>query len=194
MVSFDTELFGHWWFEGINWIKEVIRKLHNYTAVTMQTASEYLAEHPPAQAIELPESSWGAGGHWQVWLNKETQWMWPVIHRSEQTMQQLAEKYQFQTGALAQRALKQAARELILLESSDWPFLVTTGQARQYAIERFQGHQSRFEQLANMLQSGNFDEQTIREFEEIDNCFPEIDSSYFLPAAVPETRQPAHHI
>lgn len=194
MVSFDTELFGHWWFEGITWIKEVIRKLHNYTAVTTCTASEYLESEPPQQAIELPESSWGAGGHWEVWLNEETQWMWPIIHRCEQTMEKLTQKYQPQPGVLANRALKQAARELLLLESSDWPFLVTTGQAKQYAIERFQGHQFRFEQLASMLQSGNFDEKTIAEFEDIDNCFPDVNPEYFLPPSLSESREVVHHI
>ena len=77
MVSFDTELFGHWWFEGVGWIKEIVRKFKTYTAVTMETAGEYLQKCPPKQAIDLPESSWGSGGHWQVWLNADTEWMWP---------------------------------------------------------------------------------------------------------------------
>jgi len=178
MVSFDTELFGHWWFEGVTWIKEVIRKLHNYTAVKMQTANEYLKEHPPTQAIELPESSWGQGGHWQVWLNSETEWMWPIINEAEHTMEKLVADYKSVNG-LTDKALRQASRELLLLESSDWPFLVTTGQARQYAIERFNGHHDRFRSLAEMIRSGKIEESKVQQLESIDNCFPDVSPTVF---------------
>jgi len=181
MVSFDTELFGHWWFEGIAWIKEIIRKFRTYTAVTLHTASEYLKAQPPKRAIELPESSWGSGGHWQVWLNNETEWMWPIIHESERTMEKIASEYEKADGGLIGRALKQAARELLLLESSDWPFLVTTGQAKQYAVERFKGHHERFRQLVAMVLSGQIDEGKLRDIEDVDNCFPDICHTCFMP-------------
>ncbi|HEY9787619.1 MAG TPA: 1,4-alpha-glucan branching protein domain-containing protein [Candidatus Obscuribacterales bacterium] len=187
MVSFDTELFGHWWFEGVTWIKEVIKKLRTYTAVTMRTGSEYLDAFPPTKAIELPESSWGSGGHWQVWYNNDTEWMWPIIHESEHMMEKLAADQQRYSSDIAKRALKQAARELLLLESSDWPFLVTTGQAKQYAIERFNTHKDRFKQLCNMIQSNSIDERTLSEIESIDNCFPDINPSLFRPQEVSAT-------
>jgi 1,4-alpha-glucan branching enzyme len=181
MVSFDTELFGHWWFEGIFWIKDVIRKLKQYTAITMQTASEYLEQSPPQQAIELPESSWGQGGHWQVWLNNQTEWMWPIIHSAENDMQQLASNAVSKNNGddLTKRALRQASRELLLLESSDWPFLVTTGQAKDYAVERFNEHGERFQSLVAMLKSGQIDESKVALYESIDNCFPEVQPRYF---------------
>jgi len=176
MVSFDTELFGHWWFEGIGWIKEVIRKLKTYTAVTMQTAGEYLKEFPPKQAVDLPESSWGSGGHWQVWLNADTEWLWPIIHEAERTMEDLSSRYAGNggSGSLMERALKQAGRELLLIESSDWPFLITTGQAKQYAIERFNTHNERFQTLAKMITSLKLKEAEIADMESTDNCFPDI--------------------
>ena len=87
MVSFDTELYGHWWFEGIEFIKQVIRKLNNYVPeVEMMTAGEYLHAHPPTEAIQIPESSWGQGGHFWVWQNHLTEWMWPIIHAAEKRM------------------------------------------------------------------------------------------------------------
>lgn len=178
MVSFDTELFGHWWFEGVQWIKEVIKKLRTYTAVTMRTASEYLDAQPPTKAIELPQSSWGSGGHWQVWLNNDTEWMWPIIHEVEHTIEKLAQEKE-RGSDLERRALKQAAREVLLLQSSDWPFLVTTGQAKQYAIERFNSHYERFKDLADMLSSGKVDEGRLSDIESRDNCFPDVNPSYF---------------
>ncbi len=191
MVSFDTELFGHWWFEGVSWIKEVLKKMRTYTAVTPMTASEYLKASPPQRAIELPESSWGAGGHYQVWLNNETQWMWPIIHDAEKTMVGLAENYASKSDELVQRVLKQAGRELLLLESSDWPFLVTTGQAKQYAIERFNEHVERFNTLTEMLTKNQIDEAKLASIEDIDNCFPTISPNDFKHAAVAALNTPA---
>ncbi len=179
MVSFDTELFGHWWFEGIEFIEQVIRKLKKYTNVTMKTASAYLDENPPAHAIELPPSSWGSGGQWQVWLNADTETMWPKIHSAEKTMQELVEKYHGTIDGIKVRALKQLARELFLLQSSDWPFLVTTGQAKQYAIERFNGHVERFETIADMLRNDSVQEDKLAEIEDIDNLFAEINLENF---------------
>jgi 1,4-alpha-glucan branching enzyme len=188
MVSFDTELFGHWWFEGITWIKEVIRKLKQYTKVDVVTAAEYLSSNPPRQAIEIPESSWGAGGHYQVWLNAETEWMWPPIHQSEKRMQALLKAFKNKElsggngNELFERALTQAARELLLLQSSDWPFLVTTGQAKDYAIERFNNHCERFNVIASMLESENVDENVLADIEATDNCFADISLDSFTAA------------
>lgn len=176
-VSFDTELFGHWWFEGISWIKEVIRKLRTYTAVTMRTASEYLQECPPTKTIAIPESSWGSGGHWQVWLNNQTEWMWAVLHECEHAMEELVG--QSSRGPLYERTLKQTARELLLLQASDWPFLVTTGQARDYATDRFNEHVDRFRELVTMIRSGRIEERRLIELEELDNPFPEVSPQSF---------------
>ncbi len=182
MVSFDTELFGHWWFEGISFIKDVIRKLKAYTAVDMLTASEYLETNQPTKAIELPESSWGAGGHYQVWLNDDTQWMWPVIHECENIMKKIMENYHENNNALRNRAYCQLLRELLLVQSSDWPFLVTTGQAKQYAIERFNGHYERFKKIAQMIENNSINEASLAKIESIDNCFQEIKPNYFTLA------------
>ncbi len=175
-ANYDTELFGHWWFEGITWIKEVLRKLAASEVVDLTTASAYVAENPPEEVMVVPESSWGVGGtHW-TWDNPETHWMWPLIHEAERRMERLVKRYP-QAGGEALIALNQAARELLLLESSDWPFLVTTGQAKQYAAERFHSHLSRFQQLADMLEAGAVAEARARaeELYELDKLFPDLD-------------------
>ena len=99
--------------------------------------------------MALPESSWGAGGGHFTWLNDETEWMWPVIHEAERTMESLVASYPDASGD-QERVLNQAARELLLLQSSDWPFLVTTGQAKDYAVKRFNEHVERFNKLSEM--------------------------------------------
>lgn len=177
MVSFDTELFGHWWFEGVEFIKQVIRKLAIFSKeVERVTAGEYLEKHPPTEAIQIPESSWGQGGHFWVWQNHLTEWMWPIIHGCERRMSDIANKFsKIPEDKLLLRALKQVARENLLLQSSDWPFLITTWQAKDYATDRFREHVERFEFIADMIEKNAIDEAELQKIEEIDNCFDEID-------------------
>ena len=182
MVSFDTELYGHWWFEGIEFIKQVIRKLNNFLPqIERMTAGEYLQAHPPTEAIQIPESSWGQGGHFYVWNNHLTEWMWPIIHSCEKRITEIADRYQtIPEDKLLHRALNQLARENLLLQSSDWPFLITTWQAKDYATDRFREHVDRFEFIADMIDSGNIDDVKLKEIESIDNCFSDIDYRVYM--------------
>jgi len=179
--AYDTELFGHWWFEGVAWLKEVLRRLSQDPEVELTTARAYLEAHPPEEVLEIPESSWGnGGGHW-TWLNPDTEWMWPLIHAAERAMEELVAQYPDAEGTLA-KVLNQAARELLLLEASDWPFLITTGQAREYAVDRFQGHLARFNHLMSLARRGSLTEDDLRflrEIEELDNPFPTVDYRVF---------------
>jgi len=183
MVSFDTELYGHWWFEGVEFIKQVIKKFHQYLPeVERVTAGEYLKAHPPTEAIQIPESSWGQGGHFWVWQNHLTEWMWPIIHACERRMIDIVSRYeQIPSDKLLHRALNQLAKENLLLQSSDWPFLITTWQAKDYATDRFREHVDRFEQIADMIDAGCIDESALKAIEAIDNCFEVIDYRAWLP-------------
>jgi 1,4-alpha-glucan branching enzyme len=179
VVPFDTELFGHWWFEGIDWIKQVVRKMAKQPAIGRVTVGELHEQTPPAHAFQLPESTWGAGGHYHVWLNPQVEWMWPIIHRCERRMEELVRMFPAPSDGLQARGLRQAARELLLLEGSDWPFLVTTGQAKTYAIERFNEHVERFDALADALMAGTLADELVAGFEAIDNLFPTIEPGLF---------------
>lgn len=173
--NYDTELFGHWWFEGVDWIREVLRLLAESDAVQLMTASEYLEAHPPEEVLALPEGSWGmGGGHW-TWDNLETRWMWKPIREAEARMERVASSKRQAASADEEMVLNQAARELLLLESSDWPFLVTTGQAREYAIQRFTSHVERFETLVGSVEAGEPDLALAEELWELDKVFPDVD-------------------
>lgn len=180
--NYDTELFGHWWFEGVDWLKEVLRGLSQSTSVDLTTASAYVGEHEPARVMELPESSWGSGGTHFTWLNVDTEWMWAPIHGAERRMEALVAAHPDAEG-LTRDVLNQAARELLLLQSSDWPFLVTTGQAKEYASMRFTEHVDRFNELADMLdhpdEPTGAEMDTMTALRERDNPFPEIDYRVF---------------
>jgi 1,4-alpha-glucan branching enzyme len=181
VAAFDTELFGHWWFEGVDWLNGVLERLAQRPAVELCTADGYVSAHPPEDVLSLPESSWGQGGNHFTWLNADTDWMWPIIHHAELRMEQIVARYPAPPAELG-LILNQCARELLLLESSDWPFLVTTGQAREYATERFENHVERFERLASIAEAGAPSPEERRlaaQWWELDKVFPTIDYRVF---------------
>ncbi|MDQ3540145.1 MAG: DUF1957 domain-containing protein, partial [Chloroflexota bacterium] len=180
--NYDTELFGHWWFEGVDWLKEVLRGLAKSSIVDLTTASAFVDGHEPERVIALPESSWGSGGTHFTWLNVDTEWMWAPIHEAERRMEALVAAHPDVEG-VKKDVLNQAARELLLLQSSDWPFLVTTGQAKEYASMRFTEHVDRFNDVAAMAEKPGDpspDEMdTLKALAERDNPFPTIDYRVF---------------
>jgi 1,4-alpha-glucan branching enzyme len=179
--AYDTELFGHWWFEGVAWLKSVLRRLAANETVGLCSVSEYLEQYPPDSVMCLPESSWGTGGNHWTWLNPQTEWLWPLIHAAERKMESLVEEFPSADGVRL-AALNQAGRELLLLQSSDWPFLVSTGQAKEYANARFQQHLARFNRLGLLLAAGRLgpdEEHFIRVTADVDNPFPDLDYHVF---------------
>ncbi|HET9492765.1 MAG TPA: 1,4-alpha-glucan branching protein domain-containing protein [Chloroflexia bacterium] len=181
VAAYDTELFGHWWFEGVDWLKRVLTQLAETPGVELTTASDWLEAHPADKVIDLPESSWGHAGTHITWINPETTWMWAAVHAAESRMEGLVDRHPNAEGS-ALAALNQAARELVLLQASDWEFLYTTGQARQYAGDRFSEHVERFNDLSAALE-GQADDDTLAQlaarYAERDNLFPDIDYRLF---------------
>jgi 1,4-alpha-glucan branching enzyme len=180
-AAYDTELFGHWWFEGVDWIKGVLRHLSHSEYVELTTAGEFIKNHPPEDVLALPESSWGLGGGHFTWQNADTDWVWPIVHEAELRMEKLVAQYPKADRAMKD-ILNQAARELMLLQSSDWPFLITTGQASVYAENRFLDHVNRFQQLADIAESGKADKAALalcHQLWELDKIFPDVDYHSF---------------
>ncbi len=149
-APFDTELFGHWWFEGLDFVAAVYRNLANGYGVRAVTASEHLDRHPARIAIELTPGSWGAGGDDGMWLNDRTAWTWERLWRLEDRFWNVAPL------ALSlpetHPVLAQAARELLLSQASDWQFIITTGAVTDYAERRFALHAGDAELLVAMLE------------------------------------------
>lgn len=176
--NYDTELFGHWWFEGVLWLGKVLRYLASRPEIELTTVGDYLKNHPPTETLMIPEGSWGSNGTHFTWDNIETHWMWEPIAEAERRMEMLVASFET-TSDDELTVLRQTARELLLLQSSDWPFLVTTGQAREYAIQRFSQHLERFNKLADSLEKGKPDTQLAAEYWELDKIFPDIDYHWF---------------
>jgi 1,4-alpha-glucan branching enzyme len=194
--AYDTELFGHWWFEGVAWIGQVLRYLAADPAIELTTASGFVETFPPTHAVDLTEGSWGIGGTHYTWWNDLTAWFWPEIHATEARLEALCARELGIDDPPADRLahLRQAAREALLLEASDWPFLVTTGQAPEYAGQRFREHRARFERLAAELETdppgAPLSDAAVEGrlvLETQDNPFPDLDPASFLPASADQS-------
>lgn len=147
---YDTELYGHWWFEGPEWLYYARKALEQYPEVDVKTAREVYETAPGGDIIRLAEGSWGSGNYHYTWLNPDTLWVWDRIYKCEDRFMKCA--YEQRDNERARPLLKQMARELVLLESSDWPFLISTGAARDYAEIRVEWHESRFNILEALVQ------------------------------------------
>ncbi len=151
VAPFDTELFGHWWHEGIEWIVRVLEKLAEDDEIELTTGGGYIDHHRPADEIALPEGSWGEGGSHYIWLNHETEWTWPEIYRAELTLLDLVDRWLDREHEIIHRLLALAARELLLLQSSDWQFLISTQAAKDYAQLRFEHHRHVFDRVIDLV-------------------------------------------
>lgn len=185
---FDAELFGHWWFEGPLWLEAVARILHDYPAgVELISCSKYLEEYPRAGFIAMHEGSWGAEGTNRVWMNPETSWTYTHIYPAEIYTRTVCTEGKWRESELGTRIVQQLCRELLLLESSDWQFLITTGAARDYAELRFLTHNDQFLEMKGIWQAFEADgvlneHQTLR-LEAInlrDGIFAEIDPGFWV--------------
>lgn len=189
VAMYDTELFGHWWWEGPEFLYETARQMHYDGQVQLVSGSDLLEREPPAGVIDLPEGSWGEGGYHYIWLNEHNAWTWERLYPAERKLRELVRE---PCGPNAERTLLQAARELLLAEASDWQFLISTWAARDYAELRFEDHIERFWRLVAIAEeqaTGTATDAASLEFladcEQKDAPFPYLDLSYWQPAEQP---------
>lgn len=175
VAPFDAELFGHWWFEGPRFLEYFFRKAAcDQHDVKITTPWEFLEADPVLEVVQPSTSSWGDKGYYEVWLNGQNAWIWPRLHRAEEEMIELVERFGAPTDE-ERRALNQAGRELLLAQSSDWPFLLTTATAGDYPKTRTLAHLGRFEALRRGLLEGRIDVGLLDDSEWRDPLFPKLD-------------------
>ncbi len=171
---YDAELFGHWWFEGPDWLDYLIRKVtFDQSTFKLITAREYLQYYPTNQVSTPSMSSWGYKGYNEVWLEGSNDWIYRHLHKAAERMSELANKYSNPTH-IERRALNQAVRELLLAQSSDWAFIMKTKTMVPYAIRRTKEHISNFSKLYGDINNGTIDDGWLSNIEYKNNIFPEI--------------------
>ena len=171
---YDAELFGHWWFEGPQFLGFLFKKLHfDQDVIKPITPSEYLNLYPCNQVATPSQSSWGNKGYNEVWLESSNDWIYRHLHKAAERMVELADKY-YQASGIYERALNQAARELLLAQSSDWAFIMKTDTAVNYAIQRTKNHLLNFNRIYDEIVSNQIDVGWLKSLEEKNNIFSNI--------------------
>ncbi len=179
VAPYDAELFGHWWYEGPIWLNYLIRKIASeQKTIRLTTLSEYLEEYPVNQVCMPAISSWGDQGYHSTWLNGSNDWIYRHLHQGALSMKRLTQSHP-QAKGVTLRALKQAARELLLAQASDWAFMINSGTTGEYANQRTKTHLVRLNRLANEVESNGIDEDWLTTIESQDNIFPDIDYRWF---------------
>jgi 1,4-alpha-glucan branching enzyme len=176
VAPFDAELFGHWWYEGPRWLEALAEQAASREGLQLISPSDYLARHPVLPRATPSQSSWGEGGYNRVWLNADNAWLIPHLHEAAGDMADLAARHaEGPVPMLQERALNQAARSLLLAQSSDWPFIMRTGTTVEYAVKRVTDHLSRFRYLTDAVRRDAVDERRLAALERMDAIFPKLD-------------------
>jgi 1,4-alpha-glucan branching enzyme len=157
VAPYDAELYGHWWFEGPLFLEALFRQLPNAGGIVESiTLGGYLERHPDIALATPCSSSWGAGGYGEVWVGHEAAWSWRHVHHATRYVSWLVKRHRHADG-LRGEALDQTIRELLLLQSSDWNFIIKTGTSMKYAEGRIRSHTHRLRHLGHLVETGSIE-------------------------------------
>ncbi len=189
-ACFDAELFGHWWFEGPTFLRDVLLTLNADPEVELSTPQRFMDNHFVDKVAALPEGSWGEEGDHRVWTNEQVNWMWEIEYRCESIFGKLTYNLPWRQDKQVHQLLEKAGRELLLMQASDWAFVIRRGQAVDYGIKRFMQHVSRFENLADLAEKVAANSRYLGQLNEVerfeiqdadihDVIFPTVDLSWW---------------
>ena len=189
-ACFDAELFGHWWFEGPTFLRDVLLSLNSDPDVRLATPAQIVKDQPSDKVVSMPEGSWGEEGDHRVWTNEQVNWMWEIEYRCEGILGKLSCDLPWRQNTQVRELLEKAARELLLMQASDWAFIIRRGQAVDYGIKRFMQHVARFECLAEIAEKVALDSKYLGSLTEIeqfeikdadihDVIFPNVDLDWW---------------
>ncbi|PKL24680.1 MAG: DUF1957 domain-containing protein [Spirochaetae bacterium HGW-Spirochaetae-3] len=178
VAPYDAELFGHGWFEGPQWIETLFRKAQGNDELRFITLSEYRRAYPD-NFESVPEyASWGDGGYGSVWLEKSNDWIYRHVFKMIERMVELAERFPNESG-LRERVLNQAAREVMLAQASDWPFLLRAGKSGSFARKQIEDAATNFNRIYEMLCANTVGTEWLTKLEKRNNIFPDINYRIF---------------
>ncbi|MCB1237240.1 MAG: DUF1957 domain-containing protein [Verrucomicrobiae bacterium] len=189
--AFDAELFGHWWFEGPEFLDQLFRAAAGREDFEFTTPGAYLESTGGAtvEPVEPVSSSWGEGGYFETWLSEENAWIYPHLHRRAEQLIRAVNVLRENLDALPEdlaehrrRAIAQMTRELMLAQASDWAFLMRNGAARPYATKRTEDHLERFDDLWSVFASNPAAAgEKLADFESRNPVFPNLSWELYAP-------------
>ena len=188
---YDAELFGHWWFEGPQFLEYFFLKAHyDQDAIELVSAGDYIDQNPTMQPAMPSMSSWGHNGFSEYWLDPANDWLYPLVQWAGEQMVSLASDYpDAERGSLQYRALSQAARELVLAQSSDWAFILRAGSMVEYAKWRAEGHLKNFDRLVEEVRGEAIDESFLEDVEKKNNVFPRVDYRVWAKQSISDIKK-----
>jgi 1,4-alpha-glucan branching enzyme len=179
-LPFDAELFGHWWYEGPEFLKQIIKKISASKDIELTAPSEIQTEN--LDVVIPAESSWGREGYFQSWTNPECSWIYPELA-------QLDVRYKNIITNDNIKASFQAMKELLLTSASDWTFLISNDTSSDYGRLRLADHINTARKIIDEIESGNVDDNFISERQAL---YPLFDCVNEVPELNHET--PKKHV
>ncbi len=177
-LCFDAELFGHRWYEGIEFLEGVMRSADKSDEFLFTTPTSVILENGPTEKLRLNESSWGSGGYSDIWLDGSNAWIYRHIFKAIERMEELTRRFPDQ-GSLKGRFLNQASRELLLAMSSDWPCIMHDGTSVSYAEKRLRNHLGSFNVVYSAMSRNTVNTEWLINAEKSSEIFPDIDYHLF---------------
>jgi 1,4-alpha-glucan branching enzyme len=176
----NAGFFGNLWHEGFQFIETLFRIAHEYKDLKFVCPSEYIfKQNFSAIQVVSPEfSSSGVNGYAETWLDVSNDWIYRHLARSMERMTELAERFPDDTG-LKERALNQAAREILLAQSSDWSSLLFRQDSTEYAGDQAENALRNFTTIYEALGSNYISTEWLTTLERRHNIFPNINYRVF---------------
>ncbi|MDR1430095.1 MAG: DUF1957 domain-containing protein [Spirochaetaceae bacterium] len=172
--------FGFYWREGPAFLEALFREAARNRQVQIMNPLEYLyAQDTSSYQTMMPEfSSWGVNGYAETWLDASNDWIYRHIFRSLERMRELADRFPENTG-LKERTLNQAAREILLVQESYWPKMMSGGENVRYARRQIENSLRNFTTIYESLGSNYISTEWLTSLEKRNNVFPDINYRVF---------------
>ncbi|MGE5893157.1 MAG: glycoside hydrolase family 57 protein [bacterium] len=179
-VAFDAELFGHWWHEGCFWLEHTLSGFARNKDITFISGGAFHDGKTGFEHITPEQSSWGYRGYHETWINPRNDWMIGPMQGATELALGLARRHRATTDRATVRALNRMTRELFLLQSSDWSFMIDRGISESYARERFLNHADRLTRIARMITEGKKEDIDPAERDRAEGTFLETDFRWLI--------------
>ncbi len=182
-LAFDTELFGHWWFEGPEWLAEFLRIISDDDEIDICGPEDFIDQKDGMTTIKPLRSSWGGMGFYDTWVSPENSHLIKEIHKGIIMMRKILEdtmRKEKRSGVL-EMYLKQAMRECLLMQASDLLFMIKGGEFREYAEKRFERYVKNLNELYSIIEDKRrLSIKRIKDMEMRESLFRDIDPYVFL--------------
>ncbi|MDR0525914.1 MAG: DUF1957 domain-containing protein [Spirochaetaceae bacterium] len=180
LCAYNADAFGRLWYEGTQFLETLFREGAKRPEIQFMTPAEYLYKQDISQVqTSIPcFSSGGRNGYAQTWLDASNDWIYRHTVRSIERMTEIAERFPDETG-LKERALNQAAREILLGQASDWTKMLYNQDREEYAKTQIEETLRNFTTIYEALGSNYISTEWLTNLERRHNIFPAINYRVF---------------